>query len=499
MLRKPIATLGIVLLFIVSSLIPMVSSDTSNSKRTIYVDDDGGADYTKIQDAIDNANDGDIVYVYSGFYRENVIVDVSITLQGEDRNTTIVDGGKVKDSILVTAEWVTVSNLGATNGSTDSLYHSGIRTTADYTTIVNNRVFNNIWEGICLESHYNIISGNQLDDNRYGIITWNVNSNIIVVNTVNNSTNGICFVLGSLNNIIYRNKVTNCNDALMITDSNDNIVRENIADLNSSSGIFIHEGKRNIIYGNTISNNSYAGIDIQFSEGNVIYNNNFIENRQPNYDWHGGNKWYSDYPIGGNFWNDYINGSDDYQGVNQDILGGDGIWDAPYYISISLVKDEYPYVEPNGWVKEPDGADLDCLGMLSWSSVKPDTEQTGRILLFNNGESDSLLNWEVEGLPEWGGCTITPDSGENLSPEDGYIPLIVTINAPDEQEQSFSGEIKIVNKDNSSDYHIFTVSLSTAKAKTKTIYSLIHQFLEEHPLLFQLFQSLRRALWCVNL
>jgi len=36
------------------------------SGTTIYVDDDGGADYTSIQDAIDAASEGDTVYVYSG-------------------------------------------------------------------------------------------------------------------------------------------------------------------------------------------------------------------------------------------------------------------------------------------------------------------------------------------------------------------------------------------------------------------------------------------------
>ena len=138
--------------------------------------------------------------------------------------------------------------------------------------------------------------------------------------------------------------------------------------------------------------------------------------------------------------------------------------------------------------------------MLSWDSVKPNTEQTGRICILNNGELGSQLDWEIEGLPEWGGCTVTPNSGENLSPEDGYMPLIVTINAPDEQEQSFSGEIKIVNKENSSDYHVFTVSLTTAKPKSKQmpVYSLFLQFLDNHPRLFPLLQLWRR-MCCVNL
>jgi parallel beta-helix repeat protein len=288
----------------------------------------------------------------------------------------------------------------------------------------------------------------------------------------------------------------NGNNAFKITDSNDNIIRGNIADSNERNGLEINPGERNIVYYNTFSNNMDTGVQLLNAAENIIYNNNFIENDDNNQDWDGGNHWYFDYPVGGNYWDDYYNGVDDFHGPDQDIPGSDGIWDDPYYISIYFDIDKYPYAEPNGWVKEPDGADLDCLGMLSWSSVKPSTEQTGRILLFNNGESGSMLDWEVEGLPDWGGCTVTPDHGEDLSPEDGYIPLIVTINAPDEQEQSFSGEIKIVNKDNSSDYHIFSVSLTTAKTKTKpaSVYSFILQFLENHPRLFPILRQILKLL-----
>ena len=84
MYRKPIAS-GIVLLFIVSSLIPMVSSDTYSSKVIIYVDDVPGSgldnpteDYTRIQYAIDNASDGDTIFVYGGIYTELINVDKSL-------------------------------------------------------------------------------------------------------------------------------------------------------------------------------------------------------------------------------------------------------------------------------------------------------------------------------------------------------------------------------------------------------------------------------------
>jgi len=47
---------------------------------------------TKIQDAIDLAIDGDTIYVYSGFYQENLVVSKSVIIRGEDREKTIIDG-----------------------------------------------------------------------------------------------------------------------------------------------------------------------------------------------------------------------------------------------------------------------------------------------------------------------------------------------------------------------------------------------------------------------
>jgi len=66
-MRKEI-TIGVVFML----AIPVISTDKTNpgyfneNGNTLYVGGSGPNNYTKIQDAIDNASNGDTVFVYSG-------------------------------------------------------------------------------------------------------------------------------------------------------------------------------------------------------------------------------------------------------------------------------------------------------------------------------------------------------------------------------------------------------------------------------------------------
>ena len=106
-------------------------------------------------------------------------------------------------------------------------------------------------------------------------------------------------------------------------------------------------------------------------------------------------------------------------------------------------------------------------------------------------DEGSFLNWEVAEYPEeWGTWAINPSEGENLTVENGKIKIRVSVLTPEEPEQNFTGEIKITNKDDPSDYEIIPISLSTSKNKRIDIGSLFLKFIMNHPLLFPILRQL---------
>ncbi len=92
--------------------------------QTLYVGGNGSGNYSKIQDAVSSASNGDTIFVYQKVYYENVYVDKSITLIGQNRKNTIIDGSHGNThSILLEADGITVNgftiqNDGGPNGET---------------------------------------------------------------------------------------------------------------------------------------------------------------------------------------------------------------------------------------------------------------------------------------------------------------------------------------------------------------------------------------------
>ncbi len=73
-------------------------------------------DYSTIQEAINNANEGDTIFVRNEIYHEHVIVNKTVSLIGENKNTTIIDGNQAGTVVTVTAENVSLNNFTIQNG-----------------------------------------------------------------------------------------------------------------------------------------------------------------------------------------------------------------------------------------------------------------------------------------------------------------------------------------------------------------------------------------------
>ena len=72
-----------------AGLCMLLDNSQESSAATITVDDDGNGDYTVIQEAIDSASTGDLIRVYEGSYTEELILNKTVTIQGNGTINTI--------------------------------------------------------------------------------------------------------------------------------------------------------------------------------------------------------------------------------------------------------------------------------------------------------------------------------------------------------------------------------------------------------------------------
>jgi len=151
-----------------------------------------GKNFSTIQEAM-NDNEtlgGHTILVEQGMYHEHVVVNKAISLIGEDREATIIDGNEIITPIVhITANNVTVRAFTIQNGG---------------------RIYG--WEGggiYITDSNRNNIINNTITNTQYGINLRNSTDNTIIGNTIIENDVGIQFLDNYSNNsTIYHNNFT---------------------------------------------------------------------------------------------------------------------------------------------------------------------------------------------------------------------------------------------------------------------------------------------------
>jgi hypothetical protein len=108
----------------------------------------------------------------------------------------------------------------------------------------------------------------------------------------------------------------------------------------------------------------------------------------------------------------------------------------------------------------------------------------------NIGDNDSLLNWTLNNTLTWGTWTFTPSSGECLTPAQEPVTVHVYMVVPQENNAVFNGNITIVNNQNSSDFCMIPVTLTTPLSQNIEHHGFLVRLLVRFPHAFPLFRYL---------
>jgi parallel beta-helix repeat protein len=338
---------------------------------TWTVDDDGPADFSTIQEAINAASDGDTIFVYNGTYNESVVVNKTVALTGENRITTIINGRICVDRV---ANNVEISGFAMDSGislnSSNNVIHGNIMKDIAGIAIVtlvrtrNNTISNNLIvnnkDGIHAYGTDHLIQGNIIANNtglgihtikgpqrsdKVRIIENNITNNgrginicgywnIVYKNIIANNTGaGISLAGFTLKNMIMNNTIASNKYGIVTSGTHDDFhfIYGNVLS-NNQYGIYLqYFCENNTIYGNTIEENEF-GINLKYSDYNIVHHNNFIRNKEQLYIYQSSrNAWNNG--TEGNYWSDYKGKDNDGDGI--------GDTDIPH-----LGVDSYPLMNP---------------------------------------------------------------------------------------------------------------------------------------------------------
>jgi len=264
-------------LLLLESVVLVTFTIRPGIEGTIYVP----GNFPTIQGAINAASSGDTVYVRSGTYNEDIVINKTVSLVGENKETTCIygQGGRIAvyveaDSVVVTG--FTIKSLGGQ--SSDGIDLNNVRNCE----VSENNVLSSFF-GICVFSCSDCtIQDNHVWKNQYGVGGCSCSNCSVSGNEAANNQNGIAIDMSSFIEMKGNNLTGNQFGIVSDFPENGNYIVNNSI-TNNYYGVHLHFDETNesisgnCITGNTITGNQY-GVWLKYSPHTRTAENNITSN-----------------------------------------------------------------------------------------------------------------------------------------------------------------------------------------------------------------------------
>lgn len=332
--------------------------------------------YSSIQKAVNNAKEGQKIFVRSGSYQEYVTIDKSISIYGENREDTVIEGNGSHILLEIHSDNVTISNLWLRNAET-ALYLKNVNNCRIFQIKITNIKFD-VYAGkssgtaIYIEKSNNtIIEGNIITDVYYTHVLLEeanrnqIRDNLFIANT---RWSQALLLRTSHKNLIEWNKIYGTpkinEGGIGAIFSVGNIIQFNDIKQNDWCGISLHSSNGTIIKGNNITDHKILfGLYLKRTENTTVYCNNFVNNIEDVNVYQAENTRWSFQGLG-NYW-------ENYKGVDKN---QDGIGDSAY--GFEGEKDPFPLMGKYHCFKLHFNDEIKMLEVVSNATIWLDTNQT---------------------------------------------------------------------------------------------------------------------------
>jgi parallel beta-helix repeat protein len=336
---------GIIVMLLLIGMLSATFNIRTVKAGTITVPDN----YPTIQAAINHALPGEIVFVRAGTYHEDIVVNKSISLIGENRDTTTIFGGNASSVVLVTSNNATVTGFTIRNNEmTEDRYGIRLLNAEGCNVSINNLTAENLIGILLATSSHNMIIQNTFTGNGLAVVAGSF-KNTVVNNTVNGKP--IIYLEGETNKIVYqpdagqvilvnctgcavengqfsntsigvqirnsyhckvsyctfdhcfegistgrclgnriiRNNITNTIFGLVNYNVNSSVLSGNYVANNAQHGIYLLNSRNSSIVGNTLAQNSNTGIYLDHEWSSYVSGNNVTGGYCGTYIWFSSN------------------------------------------------------------------------------------------------------------------------------------------------------------------------------------------------------------------